>query len=244
MDTPKTDTLYAQSRKLVDAFKFDEQVTQVFSDMISRSVPGYHLMLDILAVLTEQTMHNGDKAYDLGCSLGASTLAIRQNITAENCRIIAVDNSSAMINSCEKVLQRDACKTPVELRCMNILDIAFEPCKLISMNLTLQFLPVDQHDPLIKEIADKIQPGGAFFLSEKICFDDDKRQLRLTELHHQFKKHQGYSDLEIAQKRSAIENVLIPQSIEQHKQRLLNAGFSQVVIGLQCLNFVSFIAYK
>ena len=97
MDTIPTDKLYAQSRKLVDAFKFDEQVTQVFSDMISRSVPGYHLMLDLLAVLTEQTMRDGDLAYDLGCSLGASTLAMRQNITADNCQIIALDNSEDML---------------------------------------------------------------------------------------------------------------------------------------------------
>lgn len=244
MDKPITDKLYAQSRKLVDAFRFDEQVTQVFSDMISRSVPGYHLMLDILAVLTEQTMTRGDKAYDLGCSLGASTLAIRQNITADDCHITAIDNSPAMINSCRKVLDRDASKTPVDLQCTDILDLEFESCKLVSMNLTLQFIPLQHHDLLLKNIADKLQDGGAFFLSEKVCFDEEVRQQRLTDLHHQFKKHQGYSDLEIAQKRSSIENVLIPQSIEEHRQRLLNAGFSQVVIGLQCLNFVTFIAYK
>lgn len=244
MDKLQTDKLYAQSRKLVNAFKFDEHVTQVFSDMISRSVPGYHLMLDLLAVLTEQTMRDGDKAYDLGCSLGASTLAIRQNITAEHCQVIALDNSEAMINSCKKVLQRDASKTSVELLCSDILDLQFEPCKLVSMNLTLQFLPVENHLSLLTSIADKLESGGALFLSEKVCFDDNDRQQRLTELHHQFKKHQGYSDLEIAQKRSSIENVLIPHSIETHQQRLLDAGFSKVVIALQCLNFAAFIAYK
>ncbi len=244
MDQATTDKLYAQSRKLVDAFQFDEQVTQVFSDMIGRSVPGYHLMLDILAVLTEQTMLDGDIAFDLGCSLGASTLAMRQNIIADDCRIIALDNSPAMINSCQKVLDRDASKTPVDLRCEDILQLSFEPCKLISMNLTLQFIDPREHEPLLANMAQQIQPGGALFLSEKVCFDDNERQQRLTDLHHQFKKHQGYSDLEIAQKRSAIENVLIPHSIEAHQQRLLKAGFSQVVIALQCLNFVSFIAYK
>ena len=244
MDTIPTDKLYAQSRKLVDAFKFDEQVTQVFSDMISRSVPGYHLMLDLLAVLTEQTMRDGDLAYDLGCSLGASTLAMRQNITADNCQIIALDNSEAMVNSCQKVLQRDASKTPVSLQCSDILELQFQACKLVSMNLTLQFLPLEKHPTLLSDIANNLAPGGALFLSEKVCFDDNERQQRLTDLHHQFKKHQGYSDLEIAQKRSAIENVLVPQSIEAHQQRLLDAGFSKVVIALQCLNFAAFIAYK
>lgn len=244
MEKIQADKLYAQSRKLVNAFAFDEEVTQVFSDMITRSVPGYHLMLDLLGVLTEQTMCNGSRSYDLGCSLGASTLAIRQNITAENCQIIGVDNSTAMISSCEKVINRDASKTPVDLHCTDILSIDFKPCQLVSLNLTLQFIAVEHRATLLKNIANSLQAGGALFLSEKITFDDEIHQQRLTELHHQFKKHQGYSDLEIAQKRSAIENVLIPETLKIHQQRLLDAGFSQVVIALQCLNFVALIAYK
>lgn len=244
MDNHQADKLYAQSRKLVDAFRFDEQVTQVFSDMISRSVPGYHLMLDLLGVLTEQAVTEQGLCYDLGCSLGASTLAIRQNITAENCRIIAIDNSAPMIDSCQKVIQRDASKTPVELRCDDILKLQFEPCHLVSLNLTLQFIAVQERLPLLSNIASSLQAGGALFLSEKIYFDEQDSQAELTSLHHQFKKHQGYSDMEIAQKRSAIENVLIPESLATHKQRLLDAGFSKVVIALQCLNFVALIAYK
>lgn len=244
MKPKSADKLYAQSRKLVDAFQFDEQVTQVFSDMISRSVPGYHMMLDLLAVLTEQTVTANSRCYDLGSSLGASTLAIRQNITVENCQVIAVDNSLPMIESCQRLLDRDASKTPVELIHKNIQNIDFQPCKLVSLNLTLQFIALEERLPLLKKIARQVEPGGALFLSEKICFDDNEQQQRLTELHHQFKKHQGYSDLEIAQKRSAIDNVLIPESLKTHQQRLLDAGFSKVIIALQCLNFVTLIAYK
>lgn len=238
------DNLYAQTRKLVDAFKFDESVARVFTDMITRSVPGYPMMLDMLGVLAERTVQPNTCCYDLGCSLGASTLAIRQNIHHPNCSIIAVDNSEAMIERCQQVMALEGSATPVSVQLADILDIDFQPCSLVSLNLTLQFIDKDQRLPLLRNIANALTEGGALFLSEKVEFSDAHEQQNLTELHHQFKKHQGYSDLEIAQKRSAIENVLVPETIEAHKARLLAAGFSHVIVGLQCFNFVAFIAYK
>jgi tRNA (cmo5U34)-methyltransferase len=238
------DNLYAQTRKLVDAFTFDESVARVFEDMITRSVPGYPMMLDMLGVLAEQSVKHNTCCYDLGCSLGASTLAIRHNIHQPDCEIIAIDNSTAMIERCKKVIEHDNSPTPVNIQCIDILDVAFKPCSLVSMNLTLQFIEQNQRLPLLAKIANALVDGGVLFLSEKVKFDNAFEQENLTELHHQFKKHQGYSDLEIAQKRSAIENVLIPESIATHKKRLLDAGFSNVIIGLQCFNFVAFIAYK
>ncbi len=242
--TTQGDKIYSQSQKLVEAFQFDEQVAKVFTDMIHRSVPGYSMMLDMLGVLAEKTVQPNTYCYDLGCSLGASTLAIRKNIKADNCKIIAIDNSTAMIERGQQVINLDQSIIPVEILCKDILDISFESSSLVSMNLTLQFIQQEQRLPLLTRIADSLTEGGALFLSEKLCFSDNKEQEYLTELHHQFKKHQGYSDLEIAQKRSAIENVLIPETLETHQQRLSEAGFSKVIIGMQCLNFVCLIAYK
>ena len=240
----KTDTLYSTSRAVQSAFQFDQDVAEVFTDMITRSVPGYTLMLDVLGVLAEKIVNDGDYCYDIGCSLGASTLALRQNIFADNCQIVAVDSAKAMLERCEKVLERDNSKTPVSLVCEKAQQVNFKPMKLCSMNLTLQFIPQDERLSLLKNIAQHTVEGGALFLSEKVVFDDDFKQEQLTDLHHQFKRHQGYSDLEIAQKRQSIENVLIPETIEAHIQRLKDAGFSRVVLALQCFNFVGFIAYK
>lgn len=238
------DHIYAQQQKLVDAFSFDEQVAQVFSDMIRRSVPGYPMMLDMLGVVAERHVQADSHCYDLGCSLGASTLAIRQNIQQPDCQIVAIDNSQAMIDRCEQVIQQDSSSTPVTLLCDDITRIDFAPCSLVSMNLTLQFIPQAERLALLQRISDSMLPGGVLFLSEKLKFDDAFEQDNLTELHHQFKKHQGYSDLEIAQKRTAIENVLIPETLEAHQQRLQQAGFSKVITALQCFNFVTLIAYK
>lgn len=236
------DHLYAKSQSVVDAFQFDSKVAAVFSDMIRRSVPGYTLMLDLLGVLAEKTVSNNSNCYDLGCSLGASTLAIRQNIQATNCYIFALDNSQAMIESCRQVINQDSSPTAVSVEQQDILSSDFTNISLCSLNLTLQFIAPEQRLPLLTNIANNTLPGGALFLSEKVHFEDSQSLQYLTDLHHQFKKHQGYSDLEVAQKRSAIENVLIPETIECHKQRLLDAGFSHVVIALQAFNFVSFIA--
>jgi len=243
-DKQQQDKLYSTARQVQSAFQFDDQVAQVFTDMITRSVPGYTMMLDMLGVLSEQVMKSGDTAYDIGCSLGASTLAIRQNIQADDCHIIGVDSSEAMLERCEKVIERDNSKATVELKRGKAQSLEFSPMRLCSMNLTLQFIPKEERLALLKNIAANIQTGGALFLSEKVVFDDHFKQQQLTDLHHQFKKHQGYSDLEVAQKRQAIENVLIPESIESHRKRLLDAGFSKVILALQCFNFVAFIAYK
>lgn len=237
------DRLYAQNRKLVEAFRFDNHVAAVFDDMIRRSVPGYPMMLELLGVLAGQTVSRQQLCYDLGCSLGASTLAIRHNIAADN-RIIAIDNSQAMLERCRQVVANDPSPAAVDIIEQDIMQTVFQPCQLVSMNLTLQFVARQNRLALLTAIADALQPGGVLFLSEKLQFANSLHQTRLTDLHHQFKKHQGYSDLEIAQKRTAIENVLIPETLQQHTDRLLQAGFSDVLPALQCFNFVTLIAYK
>lgn len=237
------DTLYAQSRRLVDAFQFDDDVARVFSDMVRRSVPGYPLLLDILGVIAAQQVGKQAVCYDLGCSLGASTLAIRQNIPADS-KVIAIDSSRAMLDRCKKIIAQDNSPSAVEICLQDILTTEFQPCQLVAINLTLQFIPLAQRLPLLKRIADALQKNGVLFLAEKICFEDEETQEKLTELHHLFKKHQGYSDLEVAQKRAAIENVLIPETITAHKQRLFKAGFRKVLIAMQSFNFVALLAYK
>ena len=238
------DTLYAQSRRLVDAFRFDADVADVFSDMVRRSVPGYPLILDMLGVLSAETLGDNALCYDLGCSFGASTLAIRQNMRGNNGRIIAIDNSEEMANRCRQSIAHDSSTTPVDVVCQDILKTEFKPCDLVSINLTLQFIEPQHRLDLLSRIAAALSDNGVLFLAEKICFDDPIEQEKLTDLHHQFKKHQGYSDLEIAQKRTAIENVLIPDTLATHQQRLLAAGFKKVIVAFQCFNFIALIAYK
>jgi len=222
---------------------FDENVANVFSDMIRRSVPGYESIITMLGVFAENYVQSNSNIYDLGCSLGAATLSMRSRLHNKNCQMIAIDNSSAMVEKCQ--MNINATSGPdVQVICDDIREVDIKSASLAVLNFTLQFLPVDDRDLLLRKVADNMLPGGAVILSEKITFEDEKECELNKELHLAFKKANGYSELEIAQKRSAIENVLIPETIDTHLQRLKLAGFSQAEIWFQCFNFVSIIAIK
>lgn len=243
-DTGPIDKLYADPRVEISQFNFDEQVAQVFPDMIQRSVPGYSTILKMIGDMAERYAQHNSHCYDLGCSLGASTLAMRQQIGAENCTIIGVDNSPAMIRRCQAAIERDSSPIAVELRCCDLQSVAIERASIVVLNFTLQFIPLEQRQAIIQQIYTGLLPGGILLLSEKITSEEQPHQSLITELYHNFKRANGYSDLEIAQKRSALENVLQPESIDSHKQRMKNAGFHSVDVWFQCLNFASFIAIK
>ncbi|RDH82351.1 MAG: carboxy-S-adenosyl-L-methionine synthase CmoA [endosymbiont of Galathealinum brachiosum] len=238
------DTLYSQPREAITGFVFDDSVVKVFEDMIGRSVPGYTTLLSMFPVLARSFVTQNSRCYDLGCSLGAATLAIQQGIDNDNVEIIAVDNSSAMVEKCEALMINHESNVKVSVQQADICEIELSSASFVVMNFTLQFIPEKLRNILIKKIYSGLNKGGAFVLSEKIKFNNTVEQDRLTTLHHLFKKANGYSDLEISQKRSALDNVLMAETVEQHLSRLRQAGFSEVIVWFQCFNFVSFLAIK
>jgi tRNA (cmo5U34)-methyltransferase len=242
--TDPTDTIYSEPIADPISFRFDADVARVFPDMIRRSVPGYGTIINMTGMLAGRFARSGLRCYDLGCSLGASTLAMRQSILAPDCPIVAVDNSPAMLQRCRSVVDTDCHDVDVELVCADIQDVAIENACVVVLNFTLQFVPLEQRNELIARIADGLEPGGIMILSEKVSFIDPRLDALNIDLHHQFKKDNGYSDLEIAQKRSALENVLIPETLDQHRARITDAGFSSCDVWFQCFNFASLIALK
>jgi methyltransferase, putative len=242
--TESIDRLYATPREDITGFRFDESVVAIFPDMIKRSVPGYSTIIHMIGQIAERYAQADTRLYDLGCSLGAATLAMRHRINAHGTRIIAVDNSLAMTEHCRTVLEADSGEVPVELICADIQDVAVDNASVCVLNFTLQFIPLEHRAEVLRRVAQGTVPGGVLILSEKIAFEDPEHQQLMTELHHNFKRANGYSDLEIAQKRTALENVLIPETLKTHQQRLLSAGFRSVDCWFQCFNFASLIAFK
>jgi len=238
------DQLYSQPREAISKFVFDESVVKVFEDMIGRSVPGYSTLLSMFPVLARYFVTENSHCYDLGCSLGASTLAMQQGIDKHGVKIIAVDNSRAMVDRCKTLTQSHNSLARVDVRQADICDLAMNNASLVVMNFTLQFISAERRQQLTDKIYAAMNRGAAFVLSEKIKSPDEQQQERLISLHHAFKKANGYSDLEISQKRSALENVLLPETIEQHISRLQKSGFSEVLVWFQCFNFVSILAIK
>jgi tRNA (cmo5U34)-methyltransferase len=242
----ESDRLFAQPLAEVPDFVFNEDVVRVFPDMIKRSVPGYPTIVENIGVLAGQFAQPHTALYDLGASLGAATQALRRHVKSDGCRVIAVDNSPAMVERCREYLHaQDAMfqeLLPVAVIEADILALELQPTSLVTLNFTLQFIPPPRRLELLARIRQALLPGGALILSEKLRFEDQAQHELLGELHIAFKRANGYSELEIAQKRSAIEKVMLPDSLEQHRERLLAAGFSQVVPWFQCLNFASLVA--
>ncbi len=238
------DRLFAKNRAVTSGFRFDEKVVRVFPDMISRSVPGYELVVPMIGMLARRYAQPGSKIYDLGCSLGAASQAMAAAVRAEGVEIIAVDNAAAMVAQCRQHMAEHSVGTPIEVRLENMLDTVIEDASVVVLNFTLQFLDRGQRQALVDRVAEGMRSGGALLISEKICFDDPVEHQDQTAWHHDFKRTQGYSDLEIAQKRNALEDVLQPDTEARHIERLQQAGLVRVRRWFQCFSFASYVAFR
>ncbi|SDJ65435.1 tRNA (cmo5U34)-methyltransferase [Ferrimonas sediminum] len=241
---PKHDKIFATPQQDIPDFRFNEQVVSVFPDMISRSIPGYGAIIDGIGAICARVAQDRTRLYDLGCSLGAATLSMRRHVGDNQCRIIAVDNSEAMVSRAQEHLNAFVSGTDVELVCADIRDVAIENASLVVLNFTLQFLPPQDRADLMKKIYQGLVPGGVVIVSEKLRFEGERLHQLLDEMHLDFKRANGYSELEISQKRTALENVMKPDSKQQHYQRFKDAGFSEYSSWYQNLNFTSLMAIK
>lgn len=237
------DKIYAEDGLKVAPFEFAEPVVRVFPDMIERSVPGYRLLLELTPLIVRQAVVPNSRVYDLGCSLGAATLAARRAIQSDGVEIIAIDRSPQMVARCREIVAEDNSIVPVSVFEGDACELAMERASLVMMYFTLQFIAPQRRAALMQSIADALMPGGILLLAEKLVFEADD-QAWLDQHHHAFKRAQGYSDLEIARKRQALENVLVADSRDTHHRRLKAAGFDRVIDWFQCLNFCCFAAVK
>ncbi len=254
MPKSHTDTLFATPLDSAQDFLFDEKVAAVFPDMIKRSVPGYPTIINMIGAMAHRYAQPDSHLYDLGCSLGAGILAMAQNLKAPNTTIIGVDNSQAMLDKCQHYLDinsksldknnKSLDTSNIQLRCEDIDNTDLSQASVVVLNFTLQFIPREKRQSIVQRIADAMLPGGVLVLSEKVTFSDSHVDELFVSLHHEFKKANGYSDLEISQKRSALENVLLPETVVTHQDRLKTAGFSTADIWFHCFNFASFLAIK
>lgn len=241
------DRVFSEPRAQIVDFAFDEAVAAVFPDMIRRSVPGYELVVPMTGLLAARTVSgvSAPRIYDLGCSLGATTLAILHALTALGTKapdlsIVAVDNSPAMLE------QARAAVTDTRVRFVeaDIRTLPLEPACAVTMNWVLQFLPRESREAVLRRIHDCLRPGGLLLLSEKVHADDPGTESFNQSAHLDFKRANGYSELEISQKRTALEQVLATDTIEAHRERLRAAGFREVHVWFQCLNWAAFAARR
>lgn len=238
------DTIFAAPIEKLGDFTFDEAVAEVFPDMIQRSVPGYSNIITAIGMLANRFVTDNSNVYDLGCSRGAGILSIRRNIADKQATIIGVDNSEPMVERCRHHLNAYHSDIPVDILCDDIRHIEIKNASMVVLNFTLQFLPPEDRLQLLEKIYQGLNPNGVLILSEKFRFEDEMMNNLLIDLHHTFKRANGYSELEVSQKRTALENVMRTDSIDTHRKRLKQAGFEKVELWFQCFNFGSIVAVK
>ncbi len=244
MSSNNKDRVFTEQR-LPGDFVFDDKVAQVFEDMINRSVPGYSTIVGMIGVLADRYCLPGSRVYDLGCSLGGASFSIAEQVQLADYEIVAVDNSAAMIERmAERVAAGQFAHQRIECRQADLLATEITDASVVVLNFTLQFIAPEQRQQLIERIYAGMRPGGILVISEKILFPDAKLNELFIDLYHGFKESMGYSKLEISQKRTALENVLIPETLDSHRARLKTAGFSSVDVWFQCFNFASMVAFK
>lgn len=241
------DTIYTENDD-DEPFRFNDEVARVFPDMLRRSIPGYAASLEAIGSLAARYVKQGTLCYDLGCSLGAASIVMRQGIRAADCRIVAVDNAPAMVSRCREIVEEDRTRsperTPIEVVEGDVLDTELANASMVVLNYTLQFLVVDNRDEMIRKVFDALIDGGVLMLSEKVVDPDLAMEALLVDLHHEHKRRNDYSALEISRKRAALENVLIPETVKDHRDRLMRSGFSSAAVWLRYFNFVSIIAIR
>ena len=240
----KSDRIYAESRPLVVDFTFDKAVADVFPDMIRRSVPGYETVISNLGVLAESHFRPGTRVYDLGCSLGAATLSVHRCMGDAGAHYVLVDSAPAMLEKCRERLDRLMPGASVEYQEADVRTIPVENASVVLLNFTIQFVPPGDRLALLGNIHAGLVPGGLLILSEKVLGEDPGEERCFSDLHLRFKAANGYSDLEISQKRSALEKVMRPDSLARHQERLSLAGFTGIRTWFRCFNFVSLLAVK
>ena len=238
------DRIYSDPQDKVPPFEFNKAVATVFDDMIRRSVPMYGEIVRQQARLARQGYRPGTRIYDLGCSNGNLAMALCQEMPDSGFEMVAVDSSPSMLEEFERQLDRVHRRGGVKLVCGDIRDVKMESASVVVVNFTLQFIPPADREALLGRIHEALVPGGIFMFSEKTVHPVPRLSDLQIEFYYRFKRENGYSELEISQKREALENVLVPETVEAHHDRLRRCGFTQVDVWLKWFNFCSWICIK
>jgi len=240
----RIDRLYSKKLKTVTDFKFDRRVADAFDDMIVRSVPFYHELQRMIVELAARFVQKRSNVYDLGCATGTTLSMLSKAFSDPTVRFYGIDSSREMIRQAESKLAgfNDRRLTLVR-QDLNSLGRLSRP-SVVIMAFTLQFLePLDRRT-IVASIHDSLIGNGCLILTEKVFGADHLTSRLMGDLHDDFKRRNRYSELEIAQKRQALENTLIPYRLDDIVRLLYECGFPIVEIFFKWLNFAGLIAVK
>ncbi len=238
------DELFRNKRDFINDFDFGKNTVQVFDDMLNRSVPFYSEIQRMIAEMAGYFAVEKTHLYDLGCSTGETFLSLDQKIPPE-VMFIGIDSSEDMLEKARKKLEDAKISHKYELIRSDLNQgVNIENASVVIMNLTLQFIRPLYRERLVRSIAEGIQENGCFIVVEKVLSPNSLVNRLFIKLYYDFKKRSGYNELEIKQKREALENVLIPYHYDENRQLLLANGFKSCECFFRWYNFCGIIAVK
>lgn len=238
------DEVFSKEINKPSDFKFGSTVANVFDDMVNRSVPFYEEMQRMTAELAANHVKEGTAIYDLGCSTGTTMVNINPLI-AEDIKFVGIDDSQEMLDKCKAKLQAAGFKRPIELKVADLnQEVEISNASVVVLCLTLQFVRPIHRERLLKSIVKGLVPGGVLILVEKILAEDSQFNRDFITYYYDYKRRTNYSELEISQKREALENVLIPYKLSEDTYILREAGFDHCETFFKWYNFSGLIAVK
>ena len=236
------DEVFRDPARPIEDFTFNEETASVFPDMLERSVPFYHEIQRMLVELAGDFAVDDTNVCDVGCSTGTTLRAL--DALPQDVTLIGFDSSPAMLAEADAFL-RGAVRHPHELRCADLnQSLRIENASVVVMSLTLQFVRPLQRERVLREISEGVNHNGCLLLVEKIVAEESMLNRLYIQHYYEFKQRNGYSELEIARKREALENVLIPYRADENDAMLRAIGFRAVDVFFKWYNFVGLVAFK
>lgn len=239
----KKDRFFSQPMQEIPPFSFNAEVAEVFDDMVARSVPLYRENQLMMVQILSRLLTSGDTVYDLGCSTGSALVQIGTSLKQLDLKLVGLDTSAPMVEKARLKTRAFGLNEAV-IEVADITKFSLASCGACIMNYTLQFIPVGARKKFLQQVYAALRPGGVLLLAEKIEADTPALQDLLTDVYYDLKRSNGYSELEISQKREALEDVLIPLPAQAQQELLREAGFTQVETVLRWGPFATFLAVK
>jgi len=240
----KKDQIFNDSENPASDFKFNKEVVTVFDDMVVRSVPFYEEIHRMIAELTRDFAVKNTNVYDLGCSTGATLINLDKALP-QNIHFVGIDNSDEMLKSCEANLKAAGVERKVSYQNQDLnSDFQLTDPSVVIFCLTLQFLRPLNREKIIRKIYDSLPENGVVILIEKILTEHSICNRLFIEHYYQFKKRNGYNEIEISKKRESLENVLVPYKLSENEELLTSSGFRFIEVFFKWYNFAGLIAIK
>jgi tRNA (cmo5U34)-methyltransferase len=242
----QTDKIFAVPRPKIEDFNFGEETAVVFDDMLGRSVPFYDEVQRMVGELSSDYAAEGTSIYDLGCSTCTTFLEIEKYLPKElGVNFVGIDSSQEMLEIARHKLADSGFRRPVSLHCSDLnQELDIRNASVVLMVLTLQFVRPLYRERVIRSVSEGLAENGCLILVEKVLGESSTFNRLFIKHYYELKKRNGYSELEIAQKREALENVLIPYRLEENRELLRSQGFRNVDIFFKWYNFCGILAMK